>query len=141
MRLYPEPDRKEFCRCYYEVKIFATRDEMLTHQAIQAIRKGIAGSMNFDAITMSFTLLKLKAGRWLRSAKVGEILFFQGGFGAGTVSHECTHAALHWSWRQGRHASRFRNDTNREERLCHVQGGLVTQFWQKYWKRWPDGLA
>lgn len=58
--------------------------------------------------------------------------------GAGTVSHEMTHVAVHWLRLTKRSLPQNRagaKTDRREERLAELVGFLVTQFWIKYYAR------
>lgn len=138
-RLNLEPRNKQWRRFYYEAKIFQARDEM--HQYVEANRKRLMfhGALRCEAITLSFDMLKLKDKRWHCSPKVGEILFYTDSVGAGVVSHECTHAMFHFAVRSTR-GSRFKSESRLEEYHCWIQGWLVTQFWRKFWRRFPEGF-
>ena len=68
---------------------------------------------------------------------IGGLCFYQNaeGYGAGTVAHECFHAAMRYTER----CKGYRGKDGREleEFLAIITGNLVSDFWRQWYKRNP----
>lgn len=137
-RVYPELAKS---KRYYLVRIFRTKELMYAfakqspHYELPNSR-GFKLRFDFEAICTAFDRLERKGGRWKRHHNIGHILFYTGGFGAGVVAHEITHATVYWAARHTRlNLARLRSDQNTDERFADVLGSMVAQFWSAYWRR------
>lgn len=92
-------------------------------------------SLNFEAQVNAWGA-SYRNGR--RTGQVGQILLWLGGFGAGILSHEMTHAALYWVMRRRR--SIRKTDKRADELLAWTQGWLVTQFWRNFYRLGLDKI-
>lgn len=129
---------------HYRVIICRNRDQMYAvwkRQIDQGVIPGDLrlGKLNFlGQVTWwsRFKWMKTRA-QWTKHPNCGQILLCADHIGAGLISHEMTHAATFFlAWTVGVR-SLMRHATN--ERLCLVQGRLVQQFWDKWWKLFPSG--
>jgi hypothetical protein len=131
-RVYPEKDRHYFYIAY----VFRDKATMYRHFEVSNIetewKKGVNKTNgNFDAVTQSWHGWDYsgKRGRPRLSRNLGQILFYVDGVGAGVVSHEMSHATLHFFERK-RVSSAKLYDHKLQERFCWIQGHLVAQFWR-----------
>ena len=128
-RVNPDHDRAE----YFTVKIYRTRDAMsAAYLAIGA--PGDSRKADFRAVTIpQVRSIVWSDGRSTTHPEQGAILFYQKWIGTQTVSHEMTHAAVYYlETIEGVDWSHLKTDHALEERLCHVQGYLVGEFWWKW---------
>jgi hypothetical protein len=125
-------------RLYFRVKIFRTVRDM---RAYARRRSPGARFGHFLGLASTWTKLRYSKHRqrWRTLPECGEILFAKHRLQVGILSHECTHAAIGWAKRRGLHVDRA--ETFRplvpddEERLCHVQGHLVSQIVRQLYAR------
>lgn len=94
----------------------------------------------WEAQATWFKTLTLRGGRFRRDRCCGEILFHSGRLGAGIVSHEMVHAAsFYLVWDRG--LDPHPDFGAAHEKLCLVQGWLVTQFWRHFYRLHPKKEA
>ncbi len=128
---------------YYRILIFPSKDAMYAYERMlysTTTRRGfkkrgpvrVRGTFNFTAITHRYDGYRRRAGKWRRSLNLGQILFHDGGYGAGIVAHEMSHAALYSfnGWRR-------RSPNRLDEALAWRIGFMVSEFWREYYKRRP----
>ena len=147
--IWPDRANKPY---YYKILVFGDRAAMLVFWEEQVKRLGYTGksaAFDFRAVTQSWTTLRCgrgpRGGRWKESHQIGNILLNREDMGAGMVAHECGHAALHYAEvhlkikaRELYHdAPRYQAKTSGEERMLYVLGGLVAQFWSRFYARAP----
>ena len=117
----------------------------LFHEAQDRKRGVNPGPRDFRGITKRWRWLRRhhRTGRWRLRNNIGCILL-TAQTGAGTVSHEMTHAAIGWATHRGFRLGQISPEVRRtsgnpraasriEERICRVQGDLVRQFWNGYY--------
>lgn len=139
-RVYPEKNRK----FYYLAFVFRSNALMYEHFDLSNAEMEWSKGANrtngkFDAITESWvsTNYSGKPGRPRRGRCVGQILFYAGSVGSGVVSHEMSHAALHFSEKQRKVDAATLYDLNPQEKFCWIQGYLVAQFWRRFFAVQP----
>ena len=124
------PDRSSR---YYLIRIFRTREAMVQFAKQHPVYADRAsGSFFFRAICTAFTRIRVDKKV---HPNIGHMLFYTGGFGAGVVAHEMTHATVYWMQRHTRMSFAKLPDCKRtDERFAYVLGSMVNQFWRKYYK-------
>jgi|SRR6185436_13611654 len=120
-RVYPDKKR----RCYFKVIVFSSKRQMWAFY-----RQGVRGfpgngQLDFYAITLPYSCI---VGSKDSKREIGTILFHRQQTGTGTVSHEMTHAAVHYL----RLKKANLNAQKSEEPLAHVVGELTRQFFRRY---------
>lgn len=122
---------------YFSVYIFRTKDQMYDHFKQSNVdtewKQPGQDECDFTAITQSWMRYDITPDSEILKPDMGRILFYSGGFDAGIVSHEMTHATLYWAIRKRIKAASLYNDKNAEEKFCWAQGYLVNQFWTKFY--------
>lgn len=89
IKIKPEKGDKRWFRC----RVFKTRHEMLAY----GMQIGVVQQVGiFDAVTSSYKAFRKVKGKWKRMDMIGDILFYEGGFGAGVVAHEMAHATVQY---------------------------------------------
>lgn len=130
-------------RRYFTVFLFRDKPTMYKFFDLQNERMGLpALKKDFSAITRVWKHLVVDAhGHSRIGSSLGAILLHRDWIGAGTISHEMTHAVIGWAAIRGLDPSRViesmngHRDANRtEEMVCWVQGYLVNQFWNKFYR-------
>ena len=128
-RVYPD-SRRYF---YFQVLVFADRRQMREFVFRQnhpgASRRGSTSKRgDFDAITLPWE-------RYDDSQKIqrdlGQVVFHRRRTGTGVVSHEMTHAAVHYFKLKNDERADF-SDHKCEELLALTVGDLTRQFFTRY---------
>lgn len=81
----------------------------------------------FEAETFSY---RVNGGKFKN--KLGDIICHRKGLGAGIVSHECCHAAIHSARRLGIRIDRLPQHKTQED-FCKLHGEFVRHFWNGYY--------
>ncbi len=120
-RVYPDKKR----RFYFRVIVFSTIKQMHAFY-----REGIHGwpgrrHTDFAAVTLPYECI---VGSKESKREIGTILFHRTRVGTGVVSHEMTHAAVHFMKLKGADL----NDDKSDEPLAHTIGDLTRQFYTRY---------
>lgn len=127
-------DRK--CREYYVAMIFDSRDEMRRFAKDTLKDKT---SLRQEASTHSFVSYKMVNGKEVTSPIIGALLFYNGGFGPGTVAHEMAHAVNYLFLRNKEdfNVGSVYNENWRknDEAYATILGYTVNQFWKQYCKK------
>lgn len=105
---------------------------------------GEEAAFNFLAVTSTWTVFKVSRRTWKTDFCMGHLLFYRQRLGAGIVAHEATHAALRFAEvilklnpKEFYHMNRGGRAAKSEEILCNIVGGLVSQFWNGFYRRVP----
>jgi len=127
--VYPVKGSKE----YYNILIFKNRKYM------ESFSKEILNSnvsYKYDAATHSYQSYKLVKGEKIQQPNIGCIIFYEGGFGYGIVSHEIAHAInylfLRYKIKFDIGGKRDKNWIEKDEAYAMSLGYMVKQFWDKY---------
>ena len=149
------PDRTRKKPWFWKVFVFDSRKAMLIFWREQNKIMGRVGEFareDFLAVTCTWQIITWKGKmprRGWRAHCIGHILFSRESLGAGIVAHEMGHATLRWAetWMKVPakdlyedlvlSASQRARSVENEERVLHVLGGLVAQFWDGFYKRAP----
>jgi hypothetical protein len=122
-------------RGYYRVIVFKSRPDMLKWWRVHGDPN--MRFFQFEALTFSYEAKRKHKGRWKKLDRIGDIIFYKGGFGSGVVSHEMAHAAIYHA-RTQKWKFKFNGggeDWHREhEKYAYIVGSLAHQFWDKYQK-------
>lgn len=127
-RVYPDKQRY----FYFQVLVFANRSQMREFVFLQnhpgASRRSSSKRGDFDAITLPWERYDEGSIKILRD--IGQVVFHRMRTGTGIISHEMTHAALHYF--------RLKNDSadfsehKSEELLALTIGDMTRQFYTRY---------
>lgn len=143
------PDRTRKRPWFWKVFVFENRQAMLIFWRQQCKiqgRTGAEASEDFRAVTTTWQIItwkgKVLPRRGWRAHCIGHILFYRQSLGAGIVAHEMGHATLRWAETWLKVPSRDLYDGTQpsganEEKVLHVLGGLVAQFWIGFYGRAP----
>ena len=71
--------------------------------------------------------------RGVKNKTVGEIHLAAKHFGAGVFAHELQHFTQSWIDAKG-----LEPHGKDWERVAYLNGNMTTEFWKKYYKRYPD---
>lgn len=113
---------------YFTVRVFHSKRAMLAYYKSMPQPGKSSG---FEAVTIP--LIRYKNARVpTPSPDIGEILFHRPKTGTGIVSHEMTHAALHYLRIKKLSLSLDADDCKSEEPLALCIGNLTRQFMMKY---------
>lgn len=131
-RVYPE--RKSL---YFQVYVWGDRDAMVEHSQKFGKRPE---DKRLQAYCSPRRCFRVKPGQPDRLTPCcGEVNFYRDNIGAGTVTHEMTHAAFAWSDRVGLVREQTPWDcpsvSETEERFCRVADLLVHQFYVKAYRK------
>lgn len=148
-RIYPDRTRKR--PWYWKVFVFENREAMLIFWREQCRIQGRTGAEareDFAAVTATWTIVYESPGK-KPDRCIGHVLFYRQRLGAGIVAHEMGHVMLRWAetWLKipakdlyhGRGGAAGRTAHRNEERVLHVLGDLVAQFWTRFYDRVPPG--
>ena len=144
------PDRTRKRPWFWKVFVFDSRRAMLIFWREQCRIRGTTGaqaSEDFSAVTQTWQIITWKGAmprRGWRAHCIGHILFHRQRLGAGVVAHEMGHATLRWAetWLKipaddlYEGTGRATSSVN-EERVLHVLGGMVAQFWRRFYAQAP----
>ncbi len=123
-RVYPEKRRHH----YFNVLVFPSRRRMYAFNKIRFSGFPGAKGENFDAITLPY---RFETGSRELKREIGTILFHRQRIGAGCVSHEMTHAAIHFLDFIGMTPADLAEHKS-EEKFARLVGNLTRQFYQSY---------
>lgn len=123
-RVYPDKKR----RFYFKVIVFSTPSQMEKYE-----RDGVRGfpgkkPKEFAALTLPYECI---VGSKESKREIGTILFHRLRTGTGIVSHEMTHAALHYFRIKNDDKADF-TEEKAEELLAQTVGDLTRQFFMRY---------
>jgi hypothetical protein len=121
-RIYPKKGE----RFYFIVRVFKSKSAMRAYHDAMPLPEKVKPTEKFEAVTCPFIPDKDT------ESYLGEILFYRPMTGAGIVSHEMEHAALHWGRVTKLDLNLNDPDNPSEEILALAQGNLTRQFMMKY---------
>jgi hypothetical protein len=116
-------------RFYFTVRVFHSKSGMRAYHDAMPMPGKRDGS--FDAVTCPFADYE-DLDALIPKPCIGEILFYRPKTGASIVSHEMTHAALHYARLMGMSLKLDHDDSPSEEALATAIGHLTRQFMMKY---------
>lgn len=122
-RVYPKKGE----RFYFTVCIFHSKAQMKAYFA--SMENYGKGDDKFTAVTVP--VIRYKDTLTVAPC-LGEILFHRPMTGTSIVSHEMTHAALHWARVTGMDLQLNNCESASEEPLALAVGYLTRQFFMKY---------
>jgi hypothetical protein len=138
----PQPWERLFIRCesksdaFYVVEIYSTELQMQKAIKRQDVNSNGRGLIDRKCKACCFSY-KAFDGQHRTTNEHGTIFFYKGNVGAPVLAHEFTHAALAWARRRrldvSRRTGRYASDP--EERVCHMVGYMMYQFYAKQKKR------
>ena len=114
---------------YYSVSIFSEKREMIQ------FFKGMGVIGDFESITHSFTLAKMKGEIIKELPLCGLLAFYEGGITPAVVSHEISHALNHYWKNKGLDFNLGKVDKkwfDNDEMYATVQGYMVDEFFRQY---------
>ena len=128
-KIFPVKGEKEF----YTVYIFNNRFDM---RSFSNELHGKISSSRFQAVTHSYDAYNMINGKKVPSKNIGSILFYEGGFGHGIVSHEIAHAINYFFLKRklpfNLGSKHNLNWAIYDETYATMLGYMVNQFWKKY---------
>lgn len=139
----PQPWLRLFLRCesggdqFYVIEVYETERQM--QRAISRQNVNSEGRRHFDpnckACCFSYTAYD---GNHKRTNEIGTIFFYRKFVTPAALAHEFTHAAMSWARRRRmnlnvRNSGHYARDA--EERVCHMVGYMMWQFYEKQRKR------
>lgn len=133
-KIYPVKGEKEF----YYVMIFKDRFTMrVTSMNMYGDPTRDVINTRAEAVTHSFYNAERrdKDGNWVKSDCIGALMFYEGGFGHGVVSHEIAHATNYAFLRRKipfNLAKYSKNWKEIDEVYATILGYMTNQFWKKY---------
>lgn len=144
------PDRTRRRPWFWKVFVFDNRQDMLIFWRAQCRLQGRTGASareDFHAVTTTWQIItwrgKMPRRGW-RAHCIGHILLHRGKLGAGIVAHEMGHATLRWAetWMKVPATDLYEGTgragaSDNEEAVLDVLGGLVAQFWHRFYRRAP----
>jgi hypothetical protein len=122
------PKKKD--KFFFEVRVFHSKRQMYAYY--QSHPSPYKEVLDFTAINIPVTTYKIAGRRMNMQPNLGEILFHRPQTGSGIVSHEMTHAALHWARVTKQSLSLTKAGTDEEEVIALAIGNLTRQFMAKY---------
>lgn len=129
-----KPDRgKPF---FFTVRVFHCKRAMMAHynelpHLTTHPEKYKSVPSSFEAVTIPWVRYKNPRSKSI-GPDLGEILFYRPQTGTGIVSHEITHAALHYARTMKYSLALDDEEAKNEEKLAHVIGHLSRQFFMRY---------
>lgn len=132
-RVYPDKQRY----FYFQVLVFASRRQMREFVFRQnhpgaSRRSSNSKRGDFDAITLPWERYEVHGNKSSKIERdIGQVVFFRQRTGTGCISHEMTHAALHYFKLKNGEGADF-SDHKREELLALTIGDLTRQFYTRY---------
>ncbi len=126
-RIFPDKTK----RYYFEVVVFPSRKKMQDYyrDGFKALR-GRGRTKDVDAVTIPYR--KAEPPKLKDKQEIGTILLHRRQTGTGIVSHEMTHAAVHYLAVSRQRLPKHENDMKAEERLAWTVGNLTKQFFVRY---------
>lgn len=116
---------------FYNVLVFRDQAEMAEF-CRQVDKRAGDRAGNYSRTWGMCRCFKTAAKRRPRRGQIGFVVLHRQQIGAGIVSHEMTHAALYYvGWEE----FPVRISKRLDERLAWVQGYLVQQFWQWFYRQ------
>lgn len=121
---------------FFHVYVWKKRSQM--HRALR--EAFVDCGDDCEGICCSNKVLRVKKnGRYGATGQLGHIHFHAGSFAMGTITHECTHAAIAWA-KVARIDPMHINGTgwasDQEESFCWVLGNIARQVVLKTGRQW-----
>lgn len=132
-KVYLAKDKKD----WYKVFIFLNREQMRIFEKEQSKLLKFKPAGKFEALCRRWQVYtKAERKKW----GMGNILFYNGGYGAGTVAHEMSHAVTYTFLYQKYKVNfnKLLRDKKLEESFAWMQGYLVSQFWKNHYKHFKS---
>jgi hypothetical protein len=124
-RVYADP--RDGHGMYVQVRIFATKREMLTALRAEGKIAGDRYSNKTQGVMQPFKRQKVRAGGQVRTSPiVGVVNLYHGRLCAEVVVHEFAHAAFAWAARKRMTGGLHRMAV--EEAFCYALGRMVARF-------------
>jgi len=135
-------------RQHFLVYVFCTKRDMEAfYTEVCEECGGRPHRYDFAAVVVPWRRITCRTtGRGVVGTSLGLILFCHEYIGSGLVSHEMSHAAIHWMTVAHPRWVKIMAEDSRaagqaQEEFCWMQGSLVNQFWRTFYRRGLDKVT